>query len=59
MARSAFKDLMNNIVTNNTYHFYEKGVFALAAGIMVFLVIIFHQPVNEIIVIEQPKSDLI
>ena len=42
MARGAFKTFMNTLVTNNTYYFYEKGMFALTTGIMVFAVIIFH-----------------
>lgn len=52
MARSAFKNFMNTQVTNNQYYFYEKGMFALTTGIMVYAVIIFHQPITEIKLIE-------
>lgn len=39
MARGWFKDFMNTKVTDNTYHFYQKGVYALLSGIKVYAVL--------------------
>lgn len=56
MARPGFKRLMNSpMITKNHYHFYEKGMYALLAGIMVLFVIYLHEPITEVMILPPIK----
>ena len=59
MARIEFKTFMNQWVTQNTYHFYERGAFALLAGIHILLVVFLHQPTKEIVLVQEFDNSII
>ena len=55
MARIMFKDFMNTLMSNQ-YHFFEKALYQLTAGMQLYVVMMFHMPIREIKVWE-PKRD--
>ena len=57
MARAWFKEAMHK-VTDNQYYYLEKGLYSYLAGICIMIFMIFHQPVDEIIVIHGSESYL-
>lgn len=41
-----------NRIMDNTYHFYEKALYQLTAGIQLYIVILLYQPINEVKILD-------